>query len=207
VASESIDDGDVLRSGISDSGELGLNDQKLGPERFQVAGLGRRVVATALDWIWLFLASSVIWVVLGAERPLISVILWFPACWCFWTLRNGQTPGKRAMGIQVVRRDGLPITTGTALLRFFGYGVNTGVAFLGWFMVLVDSEHKGLHDRIAGTRVIVDPVYTGAPQPSVRSTDGTGTESWMPRGGGLRRHRRPSSAIVSQLFQNGVWRL
>jgi len=73
----------------------------------------------------------------------------------FFTGYNGQTPGKMALRIQVVRCDGTPMTYGRAFLREvigkFASGIILGI---GYLMVAFDRNKQGLHDRIAGTYVI-----------------------------------------------------
>jgi uncharacterized RDD family membrane protein YckC len=71
----------------------------------------------------------------------------------FWAWR-GQTPGKMAMGVKIVRTDGSPITVGTALLRYMGYIVSTLILFIGFIMIAFDSRKQGLHDKIANTYVV-----------------------------------------------------
>lgn len=70
----------------------------------------------------------------------------------FWVLA-GQTPGKRLMGLVVVRTDGGPVGLGAALLRWVGYWLS-GVLFLGYLWVLVDNRRQALHDKLARTLVV-----------------------------------------------------
>ena len=90
---------------------------------------------------------------------------------CFWRWR-GQTPGKMAAGIRVVRIDGSPLGWRAAAMRFLGYLVNwltLGVLFL-W--VAADDRKRGIHDRMAGTCVVRLPrkgvLLTGAYQGVLR---------------------------------------
>ena len=91
-------------------------------------------------------------------------IIWWPLILCsaasnlyftiFWSrLGRGQTPGMRIRRIRVVREDGRDVGLGRALVRslvlFFGSGF--GIVPLS---VLLDGDGIGLHDRLAGTRVI-----------------------------------------------------
>jgi uncharacterized RDD family membrane protein YckC len=80
------------------------------------------------------------------------------AYYCYFlTAWNGQTPGKRALKIRVVRLDGEPITAGTALARnVFGYFISGIVVWLGFLWILFDERGQGWHDKIAGTMVIRD---------------------------------------------------
>jgi uncharacterized RDD family membrane protein YckC len=81
----------------------------------------------------------------------------------FWTLA-GQTPGKRLMGVRVVRTDGQRLRFGGALLRRLGY-LLSGLLYLGFLWVLMDNRRQGWHDKLARTIV----VYTW-PEEELRGT-------------------------------------
>jgi uncharacterized RDD family membrane protein YckC len=70
----------------------------------------------------------------------------------FWMLA-GQTPGKRLMGVRIVRTDGERITLGPAIRRWVGYWLSA-ILFLGYLWVLVDDRRQALHDKLAGTLVV-----------------------------------------------------
>jgi uncharacterized RDD family membrane protein YckC len=73
----------------------------------------------------------------------------------FFTGYNGQTPGKMALRIQVVRTNGTPMTYGRAFLReVVGKFVSALILGIGYIMAGFDRNKQGLHDRIAGTYVI-----------------------------------------------------
>jgi uncharacterized RDD family membrane protein YckC len=76
--------------------------------------------------------------------------LYFLASWVW----RGQTVGKMAMAIKVVRRDGHPLGVGTALLRLVGYLFSTLLLFAGFLMIVFDRQRRGLHDRLADTLVV-----------------------------------------------------
>jgi uncharacterized RDD family membrane protein YckC len=74
--------------------------------------------------------------------------------------RNGQSLGKQAMRIRVVRESGDPVTLGNGLLRevigrqllvAFTYGLYAVVDYL-W--PLWDRPRQCLHDKVAQTRVV-----------------------------------------------------
>lgn len=67
----------------------------------------------------------------------------------------GQTPGKMLCGIAVVSRDNTAVGYGRAFLRWIGYGLALIPLGLGFLGVLLTDERRGLHDWIAGTRVIL----------------------------------------------------
>jgi uncharacterized RDD family membrane protein YckC len=84
----------------------------------------------------------------------------------FWMLA-GQTPGKRLMGVLVVRTDGDKMKLGGAILRWLGYWLS-GILFLGYLWVLVDNRRQAIHDKLARTLVIyAEPGAAGfaAPMP------------------------------------------
>jgi uncharacterized RDD family membrane protein YckC len=70
-----------------------------------------------------------------------------------WTL-SGQTLGKAALGIRVVRINGRPMGLITAAVRYVGYGVSLMALGLGFFWILVDDRRQGWHDKMARTCVI-----------------------------------------------------
>ena len=69
---------------------------------------------------------------------------------------NGLTPGKRMLGIRVVRLDGEPMTWFLAFERSGGYAAGFATGLLGFAQLLWDANRQAIHDRIAGTVVVVD---------------------------------------------------
>lgn len=69
---------------------------------------------------------------------------------------KGATPGKKIMKLKVTLPDGtFPIGYGKAFLRMIGYIVSGAICYIGFLMIAFDKEqHRGLHDKIAGTVVI-----------------------------------------------------
>ncbi len=90
---------------------------------------------------------------MGGCTQICLRLLWFPLSAAYFVIlwcRYGQTPGKMAVGIKVVRTDGTPITPNEALIRVLGY-------FTVWLlfpMIIFDSHKQGLHDKMARTYVI-----------------------------------------------------
>jgi len=70
----------------------------------------------------------------------------------FWTLA-GQTPGKRLMGLLVVQTNGERLKLGRAILRWLGYWLS-GILFLGYLWIVLDSRRQGFHDKLARTLVV-----------------------------------------------------
>jgi uncharacterized RDD family membrane protein YckC len=68
--------------------------------------------------------------------------------------KYGATPGKMALKLRIVQPDGSPIGYATACGRMFAIIVSFLCCYVGVLMVAWDSEKRGLHDRMCGTRVI-----------------------------------------------------
>src|SRR5688572_14332082 len=74
--------------------------------------------------------------------------------------RNGQTLGKQAANIKVVRDDGKPVSAGTVATREVGLKFVVGTATFGiGYMIdtlwpLGERENRALHDLIVKTHVV-----------------------------------------------------
>ena len=93
-----------------------------------------------------------VWLVLGGYLPLFGLPLLYEAL--MLTMRNGQTVGKLAFRLRVVRPDGSRITAaqawGRAAMRI-ALGCLLVIDFIPYFFT---DEKTTLHDMVAGTRVI-----------------------------------------------------
>lgn len=68
--------------------------------------------------------------------------------------RYGATAGKMLIGARVVCADGSPVSYKRAVARHFADMLNAATCFVGYILLAVDDEKRGLHDRICGTRVV-----------------------------------------------------
>jgi uncharacterized RDD family membrane protein YckC len=93
--------------------------------------------------------------IIGAICQLITLLI-FVGYFTYFIGLKGATPGKKMMKLKVTLPDGMyPIGIGKALVRFIGYIISGMICYIGFLMALFDKEeHRALHDRIAGTRVI-----------------------------------------------------
>jgi uncharacterized RDD family membrane protein YckC len=99
----------------------------------------------------------------------VALVALAAAFFCgFWT-HGGQTLGMRAWRIRVVRADGNPLEWRRALLRFVATIVAALPLGLGLWWGMLDTERRGWHDRLAGTRVIRVEPPASALAPSPRS--------------------------------------
>jgi uncharacterized RDD family membrane protein YckC len=80
-------------------------------------------------------------------------ILYFP--W-FWK-HGGQTLGKRVLGIRIIRTDARRLNWNVSLIRFLGYVLCWGLLSIPFLLLGFDARKQGLHDKMAGTYVIVVP--------------------------------------------------
>jgi uncharacterized RDD family membrane protein YckC len=76
------------------------------------------------------------------------------------SMTNGQTLGKRLLGIRVLRLDGQSINWWVAFERAGGYAAGFATGLLGFAQVIWDANRQAIHDRIVGTVVIRE----GAPR-------------------------------------------
>ncbi|MGH2777346.1 MAG: RDD family protein [Actinomycetota bacterium] len=78
---------------------------------------------------------------------------------------SGQTIGKKAMSIRVVRQqDGRPIGWGAAVGRYFGRILSGIACFLGYLWMLWDPEKQTWHDKLTNTVVVPVAAYPILPQ-------------------------------------------
>ena len=134
------------------------HDQTLSYDSFQLAGLGARFVASIIDGIILALVVTLLLVVLlRAGTTLLQFVgLALPVVyhWYFWTRRDGQTPGKSAVGIRVVKADGSELSDADAFIRAIGYHVSAFLCGLGYIWAIFDGNNQTWHDKMAGTYVV-----------------------------------------------------
>jgi uncharacterized RDD family membrane protein YckC len=136
------------------------------------AGFSMRYLALGIDWQVLALPVVVFGVLMAIAIPLmvaggvprstaLAVVLtlglfllgvvvaysvWMHGKW-------GQTLGKMALGMKVVRTDGSPLGYGGAFVRWIGSVLSALILMIGYMMAGLRSDKRALHDLIAGTRV------------------------------------------------------
>jgi uncharacterized RDD family membrane protein YckC len=130
---------------------------------YPLASVGERIVAYLIDWIILIFYSVAIVAVLAT----IEVEVWY--IWLivigvpmlffsllFEIFMNGQTPGKFAMKIKVVRLDGTPPAIGDYLMRWIFSFIDFYMLSGAVAVVIIAAGGKGqrLGDVVAGTSVV-----------------------------------------------------
>lgn len=151
----------------------------------EAAGMGMRLVAWFVDrlilaTLWILVASwgfvaylqLIRWPpdLLNLAALIGLLLLWWiglhAAYFIVFVGGCGQTPGKMLLGIAVVRRDGAPVGYGRALLRWIGYWLSALPLGLGFVPAFFAAERRGLHDWMAGTRVVRREVAPARATPS-----------------------------------------
>ena len=90
----------------------------------------------------------------------LGVLLIFFGWWGYFVLFellwNGQTPGKRLLGIRVVRADGQSVGASTSLVRNLLRAVDVFL-LLGVLVMLLDRSSRRLGDFAGGSLVVREP--------------------------------------------------
>jgi uncharacterized RDD family membrane protein YckC len=122
--------------------------------QYELADTGTRLFALIIDGFILGVITGILFASAKGPGGAGGFIVGILYQWYFLTQQDGQTPGKRMMGIRVVRVNGEPIDFTTALIRYVGYYINTFVIGIGWLWALFNDKHQGWHDLLAGTYVV-----------------------------------------------------
>ncbi|MFL7793662.1 MAG: RDD family protein [Anaerolineae bacterium] len=168
---------------------------------YSVSGIGSRFLAALVDTLIILLLQIV--VLLASVlliSPLINLESWdsdmpvwifaifglisFALLWGYYiffeVLWNGQSPGKRWVGLRVIRTDGTPITFTESVIRNLVRLVDFMPAYYGVGVVtmFINAQSRRLGDLAAGTLVVYDhptvtleslqtkPKWSERPQPS-----------------------------------------
>jgi uncharacterized RDD family membrane protein YckC len=145
--------------------------------RLRPAGMLPRAAAWALDFsirlalLWML---SILLMVLGETGMGFYLITLFVVFWfypvLFEVLRDGQTIGKKAMGLRVVHANGTPVTWIASIVRNLLRVVDTLPLLyaIGFISGLIDPRGRRLGDMVAGTLVVhVEKPQLHIPAPNV----------------------------------------
>ena len=110
----------------------------------------------------------------------VAVLIIFLINWGYYVffegLGKGSTPGKKRMGIRVIRQDGLPIGLREAALRNLVRAADMlppPSYILGGLVMHFDAQGRRLGDMVAGTYVVVEKFELAA--------QGTSGAAWVKR--------------------------
>ena len=138
------------------------------PKETRDAGIGARLFAVLVDLFILAIVDAVViyftmqlcyltvddlWML--PKGPLIAFLLVQNGGYLVAFTAGGQTLGKMVAGIRVVQSDSDgSLDLGRAFLRTLMWVVLAVPAGLGFLTAVFSRDHRGLHDRFAGTRVV-----------------------------------------------------
>jgi uncharacterized RDD family membrane protein YckC len=71
-----------------------------------------------------------------------------------FTVAGGQTIGKMVLSLRVIGDDGRPVDAAGGMLRALGCMLVPITLGLSYLPALFTSDHRAIHDRLAGTRVV-----------------------------------------------------
>ncbi len=149
---------------------------------YELAGLGSRFLAVTVDMlIQLICAIALLWAMTAfalrfggeslrassgrtveslaiATLVLLGFLLFFGYFIIFEIAWNGQTPGKRLIGIRVVRDGGFPVDFISSVVRNLVRVLEVGLGFyaISALSALLSAQNKRLGDFAAGTIVVRD---------------------------------------------------
>lgn len=151
--------------------ELQINTTQNVNISFTSSEAGERLLAFLIDWViksgYLFV-TDIILDSLGFYGSFVDMDQWsewairsvvgFPVM--FYTLgqemfMEGQTVGKRAMKIKVVKIDGYQASFSDYLIRWFFRIVDVYLFGLGFFVMIFNKNNQRIGDMVTGTAVIM----------------------------------------------------
>jgi len=86
----------------------------------------------------------------------IVLTLWEFLYFTYQWAVSGKTLGMAILGLQVVTRQGAPISGRQAVFRTVGLGLTLLTAGIGFVGIVYQRERRALNDFIAGTAVVYD---------------------------------------------------
>jgi len=150
------------------------NDVVVTGHRIVLAGFWKRVAATLIDTIILFVLIFICGFIYGLmfvtqETNLAELrgytngfsFLFTAIYFIGYHASSYQaTPGKIAVGIKVVRYDGSGLLIGGAFLRFLATILNGFTFGIGWLLAMLTRDKQALHDFLCKTLVVDKWAFT-----------------------------------------------
>lgn len=129
----------------------------------EYASFGQRLLAFLIDYVILFVPLLIVYFIAASISDALGVIVYLlglaAVVWYWATYEGGpegQTIGKKTMGIRTVDADTLQpgIGAGKAVGRFFARILSGLVCYIGYLWMLWDPEKQTWHDKIVRTKVV-----------------------------------------------------
>jgi len=172
-----------------DDRQLTINTPEQVSLEFQVAGIGSRFMAFLIDSLIQAIVLAVVgiaFLIFGVSLRLTGAGPWviaiyvtfaFVVYWGYFaffeTIWGGQTPGKRNVGIRVVKDSGRAIRASEAISRNLMRIIDQlpGIYVFGLITMMVNKERKRIGDFVAGT-VVVHEKAAEEVHPDLQRLDG-----------------------------------
>jgi uncharacterized RDD family membrane protein YckC len=140
----------------------------------ELAGAGQRLLARILDEIVFSFIMFIVTIFAGVNAmvavmdpikfliPIIIGYFAFIGINIYFLSTNGQTIGKKLMGIRIVRHPdaGRASLPGIIILRMFLMSIIIMIPIIGWLIGLINiffvfrTDRRMIHDMLAGTMVV-----------------------------------------------------
>jgi uncharacterized RDD family membrane protein YckC len=154
-----------------------------GMQQYELADTGTRFIALIIDYIITFIIGFIVLIIISSFMPPpdpsdyvngelsrdyqsanqqftlvllgISIVLTSIYHIYFLTHNDGQTPGKSAMKIKIVKLNGRKLTGGDAFIRnVIGYAISGLFLWFGFIWAAFDQKNQTWHDKMANTVVV-----------------------------------------------------
>ena len=133
-------------------------------------GFWIRAVACSIDNVLVFLVAVILIFLQGLwtqgasfrtfQGQVVTHLLTLGINFLYFGWLQGKyhgTPGKRLLGLRLVRSDLAPVEISRSMARSLASVVSGLLLGLGYLWVVFDPKKRSWHDRMAGTLVIRDP--------------------------------------------------
>jgi uncharacterized RDD family membrane protein YckC len=132
----------------------------------QPGGFWVRFLASIIDELILLVAFAILWRIISGESLIdywtssesgAGNLFQFALGIVYYTLTVSiwsTTAGKRPFGLFVVRTDGSEVGAGRAFARYLAYFLSFITLGIGFIMIGLRQDKRGLHDLICDTVVI-----------------------------------------------------
>lgn len=147
------------------------------PQEVVYATVGRRWLAKIVDGLLVGVVNAIVGAVLGVVFAgsiagggpeaaggmalLMQVVIQLSgivlalAYTVYFVRKDDATPGKKMLGLRLLRANGDKLSTGRIIGRYFAEWVSSITLGIGYLMAAFDKEQRrSLHDRMCDTRVI-----------------------------------------------------
>lgn len=138
----------------------------------ELAGLRRRLASMLYEALLLLGVLALTFMVpllilgIGTEHTPSGGILWIyifgvlGVYFLWYWRRGGQTLAMQTWKLRIVDISGNPVSLGQGWLRYALAWPSVLFLGVGLFWALIDRDRQFLHDRLAGTRIVLLPAST-----------------------------------------------